>query len=148
MKGELVSQIDFLDVMAGVTGVAGGESLSPDGQPSQMATWLGREEAQPRPYAIGMAQNHTLTLRTPVWKYIEPKGGAAMIPWGPKIETGYSTSPQLFEHVDGEYDENSNRASEHPEVVGGLSELLETIRSRRIWEDTSVSPYKQKNPTM
>ena len=139
VKGELVSQIDFLDVMAGVAGVAGGESLSPDGQPGQLATWLGREEGQSRPYAIGMAQNHTLTLRTPLWKYIEPKGGTAMIPWGPKIETGYSTSPQLFEYVDGEYDENRNKASEHPDVVSNLGDELEHIRNHTAGEVTILA---------
>ena len=139
VKGDLVSQIDFLDVMAGVAGVAGGEALSPDGQPSQMATWLGGEEAQPRPYAIGMAQNHTLTLRTPVWKYIEPKGGAAMIPWGPKIETGYSTSPQIFEFVDGEYNETLNKASDYPMVVNTLRDELEHIRNRTTGEVTILA---------
>ena len=128
VKDELVSQIDFLDVMACVAGVARGESLSPDGHPSQAATWLG-QEGEGRPYAIGMAQNHTLTLRTPVWKYIEPKGGAAMIPWGPKIETGYSTSSQIFMSVDGEYDETRNRAGEYPSVVENLEEELEHIRN-------------------
>ena len=139
VKGELVSQIDFLDVMAGIAGVAGGESLSPDGQPGQLATWLGREEGQSRPYAIGMAQNHTLILRTPQWKYIEPKGGAAMIPWGPKIETGYSTSPQIFEFVDGEYDENRNKVSEHPDVVSNLGDELEHIRNHTAGEVTILA---------
>ena len=128
VKDELVSQIDFLDVMACVAGVSRGESLSPDGHPSQVTTWLGQEGAG-RPYAIGMAQNHTLTLRTPVWKYIEPKGGAAMIPWGPKIETGYSTSSQIFMSVDGEYDETHNRADEYLSVVENLAEELEHIRN-------------------
>ena len=139
VKDELVSQIDFLDVMAGIAGVAGGEALSPDGQPGQLATWLGWEEGQSRPYAIGMAQNHTLTLRTPQWKYIEPKGGAAMIPWGPKIETGYSTSSQIFEFVDGEYDENRNKASEHPDVVSNLGDELEHIRNHTAGEVTILA---------
>ena len=138
VKNELVSQIDFLDVMASVAGVAGGRALSPDGHPCQVTTWLG-QEGQGRPYAIGMAQNHTLTLRTPQWKYIEPKGGAAMIPWGPKIETGYSTSSQIFELVDGEYDETRNKATEHPSVVENLGEELEYIRNSTCGEVTIVA---------
>lgn len=128
VRNELVSQIDFLDVMARVAGVASGEPLSPDGQPEQAGTWLGRE-GKGRAYAIGMAQNHTLTLRTPTWKYIEPKGGAVMIPWGPKIETGYSTFPQIYEFVDGDYDESHNRAADYPEIVARLRDELERIRA-------------------
>ena len=128
VKEALVSQIDFLDVMANLVGVSNGESLSPDGQSEQTSTWFG-ENDKGRPYAIGMAQNHTLTLRTSTWKYIEPKGGAAMIPWGPKIETGYSTSPQIFLRTDGEYDETTNKASSHPAVVDNLYEELEKIRN-------------------
>jgi len=127
VKDALVSQIDFLDVMANVVGVGDGKALSPDGQPEQVAAWLGDED-EGRSYAIGMAQNHTLTLRTPEWKYIEPKGGAAMIPWGPKIETGYSTSPQIFRRVDGEYDETANKAVEYPQVVDSLRDELERVR--------------------
>lgn len=127
VKDALVSQIDFLDVMACVAGVGDGEALSPDGQPEQTAAWIGSDD-EGRSYAIGMAQNHTLTLRTPEWKYIEPKGGAAMIPWGPKIETGYSTSPQIFHRVNGEYDETVNEADGYPQVVDSLRDVLERVR--------------------
>ena len=128
VKEALVSQVDFLDVMANLVGVSNGESLSPDGQTEQADTWLGKADTG-RPYAMGMAQNHTLTLRTATWKYIEPKGGAAMIPWGPKIETGYSTSPQIFQRVNGEYDETTNKATAHPTVVDNLRDELEKIRN-------------------
>lgn len=138
VKAELVSQIDFLDVMACVAGVAGGRSLSPDGYPDQVATWLG-DGGKGRPYAVGMAQNHTLTLRTPKWKYIEPKGGAAMIPWGPKIETGYSTSSQIFEYVDGEYDEACNKADAYPSVVDNFDKELGYIRNSTCGEVTIVA---------
>ena len=138
VKSELVSQIDFLDVMACVVGVERGGALSPDGHPSQVTTWLG-QEGKGRPYAIGMAQNHTLTLRTSTWKYIEPKGGAAMIPWGPKIETGYSTSFQIFKSVNGEYDETSNKANEYPTVVENLKVELEHIRNSTCGEVTIMA---------
>ena len=127
VKDALISQIDFLDVMANLTGVGGGESLSPDGQADQTDTWLGKDD-KGRNYAIGMAQNHTLTLRTSTWKYIEPKGGATMIPWGPKIETGYSTSPQIFQRINGEYDETCNKAAAYPAVADSLRHELEKVR--------------------
>jgi hypothetical protein len=130
VKNSLVSQIDFLDVMASVAGVGGGKSLSTDGCPTEAATWFGDDE-KGRPFAIGMAQNHTLTLCTAGWKFVEPKGGPTMIQWGPKIETGYSTNPQIFKHTNGEFDENRNMASQNAAVVENLTTQLEKIRNRQ-----------------
>lgn len=129
-SNSLVSQIDFLDIMASIAGVGNGEQLSTDGIPGEAATWFGNKE-DGRPFAMGMAQNHTLTLCTPSWKFIEPKGGPTMIQWGPKIETGYSTTPQLFEHTNGEFNENSNRAPDNATVAGNLASELEKIRNRQ-----------------
>ena len=138
VRNSLVSQIDFLDVMAGIAGVGNGESLSTDGFPGEAATWFGDDE-QGRPYAIGMAQNHTLTLCTAGWKFVEPKGGPTMIQWGPKIETGYSTNPQIFKHVNGEFDENQNMASSNAPVVENLTTQLEKIRNRQYEEVTIIA---------
>ena len=132
----LISQIDFLDVMARIAGVGNGEARSTDGMPSEVDTWFGDDE-KGRAFAMGMAQNHTLTLRTERWKFIEPKGGAAMIPWGPKIETGYSTSPQIFASVNGEFDETVNQATAHPEVVENLTNQLEKVRNRK-YDSTTI----------
>lgn len=130
VKDGLVSQVDFLDVMASIVGVGKGEPLSPDGYPSQAATWLGKDE-DGRPFTVGMASNHTLSLCMSGWKYIEPKGGPAMVPWGPRIETGYSAAPQLFRSVDGEVDEKNNLANEYPAMVNGMRDELEKIRNNR-----------------
>ena len=138
VRNSLVSQIDFLDVMASIAGVGNGESLSTDGYPGEAATWFGNDE-QGRPFAIGMAQNHTLTLCTASWKFVEPKGGPAMIQWGPKIETGYSTNPQIFKRVNGEFNENRNMATENATVVENLSTQLEKIRNRQYDEVTIVA---------
>ena len=138
VKDGLVSQIDFLDVMAGIAGVGNGETLSTDGIPGEAATWFGDDE-QGRPFAIGMAQNHTLTLCTAGWKFVEPKGGPTMIQWGPKIETGYSTNPQIFKHINGEYDENQNMANGNAAIVENLSCGLEKIRNRKYEEITIIA---------
>ncbi|MBO7280695.1 MAG: sulfatase-like hydrolase/transferase [Bacteroidaceae bacterium] len=127
VKDALVSQIDFLDVMANVAGRYNGKALSPDGSAASMAAWLG-EDDKGRAYTIGMAANHTLSLCTYDWKYIEPKGGPVMVPWGPKIETGYSTEPQLYKKVAGDYNEKENVAKENPEVSGLLHILLNEVR--------------------
>ena len=130
VSAALVSQIDFLNVMAGIIGASIVDTLSPDGLCGQEKTWLG--ETHPgRPYAVEMASNHTLSLLTEEWKYIEPKGGPAMVPWGPKIETGYSTVPQLFKKVAGEYDEYVNVALENIAIVEAMSLMLKNIRNNR-----------------
>ena len=51
-----------------------------------------------------------------------------MVPWGPKIETGYSTEPQLYKKVAGDYNEKENVAKENPEVSGLLHILLNEVR--------------------
>lgn len=133
VRDGLVSQIDFLDVMAGIVGkktVPGERSFSPDGDCSQLDTWMG-EEGAGRPFAVEMAANHTLSLILFNWKYIEPKGGPAMVPWGPKIETGYSSEPQLFKKVNGEFDETCNLADENPTILNALKGLLERVRDNR-----------------
>ena len=80
-----------------------------------------------RPFVIEMAANHTLSIATAEWKYIQPKGGPAMVPWGPKIETGYSLEPQLFMRVGGEYDETNDVAAGNASVVEQLARLLNDV---------------------
>ena len=133
VRDGLVSQIDFLDVMAGIVGKKAGpgvRSFSPDGDRSQLGAWMGDEGAG-RPFAVEMAANHTLSLILFDWKYIEPKGGPAMVPWGPKIETGYLNEPQLFRKVNGEFDETDNLADENPTILNALKNLLEGVRNNR-----------------
>ena len=62
-----------------------------------------------------------------------------MIPWGPKIETGYSTNPQIFKHVNGEFNENQNMASSNAAVVENLSTQLEKIRNRQYAEISIIA---------
>ena len=133
VRDGLVSQIDFLDVMArivGKQGEPGVRSFSSDGDCEQVKAWLG-EEGCSRPFAVEMAANHTLSLIYFNWKYIEPKGGPAMVPWGPKIETGYSKEPQLFKMVNGDFDETNNLADENPTILNAAKNLLEVIRNNR-----------------
>ncbi len=123
----LLSQVDFLPTMASLVGVEVPSSQLADGR-SYIATWLGKE-GKARPYVVTQASNHTLALRTREWKFIEPKGGPAMVQWGPKIETGYSTVPQLYDmSVAGE---GENVAELYPEVVVAMQKLLQGEKEKR-----------------
>ena len=46
-----------------------------------------------------------------------------MVPWGPRIETGFSPSAQLY-NMRGQQGETDNVAERHPKTVKYLQELL------------------------
>lgn len=120
----LVSQIDFLDVMASVIGRGNEENLSPDGLKSQAQAWMGSDN-KGREILFQMAANRNISVRSGKWKYIPPCKGAPMITWGPKIETGYSVEPQLYR----DKDERVNRAAKNSEKVERLQKAVEYIRT-------------------
>lgn len=130
IRETLVSQIDFLETMAKIVGLPKAYALSPDGNP-QANSWFDDDEHTARSFAVSMASNHTLSLVFCGWKYIEPKGGPAIVPWGTGIETGYSAEPQLYKKVNGKFDETKNFASENPAMLKVMQDILENIRNNR-----------------
>ena len=68
--------------------------------------------------------------RTKDWKFIEGSDGPKMIPWGPKIETGYLGIPQLYDMKQA--GEKVNLATEHPEKVFELQQILRKVRNKSI----------------
>lgn len=129
-KGEskaLVSQIDAVSTLAAIAGATLPDGAAPNSMNMQK-TWLGKSKAS-RPYAIKMAANHTLVLRTPEWKYIEPSNGAPMITFGPKIESGYLAKPQLYRFDANPY-EQDNQADMHPDVVERMQNTINTLRKK------------------
>ena len=126
-SGALVSQVDFLPTMAALVGVDLPVAPAIDGE-EQLAAWLGKDGCGRR-YVVSQASNHTLSLRTAYWKYISPKGGPEMVPWGPKIETGYSDTPQLY-YMGGDGVENVNVAALYPAVVESMERLLQAEKQK------------------
>ena len=51
-----------------------------------------------------------------------------MIPWGPKVETGYRPEPQLF-RMKHDADEQTDLAKCHPRRTHRLMQLLESIKA-------------------
>lgn len=49
-----------------------------------------------------------------------------MVPWGPKIETGYLDRPQLY--ADSDTGELHNVATQHPEKVKRMDEIIQAVR--------------------
>lgn len=124
----LVSQIDWFRSLAEITGAQLPEGAAPDSY-NRLGNWLGKDAAD-RPWVIEQASDHTLSVRTKDWKYIETSYGAPMIPWGPKIETGYSSEPQLYDMR--KVNEQENEALAHPEIVYRLQGILKDVRNRQI----------------
>lgn len=123
-SGALVAQTDALRSLARLVGVsvpAGAALDSHDG----LDTWTGRADT-PCPYVVAMAANRSLILRTQQWKYIAPSDGAPMVTWGPKIETGYRNTPQLYDMSEAN-DEHNDLSEELPAVVEQMEGLLNDI---------------------
>ena len=122
----LVSQIDLYRSLGSLIGATLPKNSAPDSR-DYVNTWLGLS-VESVPFVIEQASNHTLSIRTPEWKFVEPKGGPTLVPWGPKIETGYSTEPQLFK-LSGK-GENQNVVNKYPEKALELQTKLHQVKQR------------------
>ena len=93
----------------------------------RLGNWLGTDSTD-RPWVIEQASNHTLSVRTKGWKYIEPNDGPHMITWGPKIETGNLSIPQLYD-MTKDY-EQENLAEKNPAKLFELQTILRKVRNK------------------
>jgi len=121
----LVSQIDLFSSFASMIGAKLPRGSAPDSE-NHIDTWLGKNVTD-RDWVIEQSSNHTLSVRTKEWKYIEPSDGPKMITWGPKIETGNFPTPQLYNVLQDVY-EKSNVADQHPDIVYRLQNVLRRLR--------------------
>lgn len=117
----LFSQVDYVGSLGELLDARIPKGMAPDSRPLLPA--LVGSETNGAPWVIELASNHTLSVRTPQWKYISPSDGPKMIPWGPKIETGNHPTPQLYD-MTSDKGETRNLALEHPEVVFDLQNIL------------------------
>ena len=90
-----MSQIDWMASLGALVNARLPKGSAPDSY-NRIGNLLGTDD-EDRPWVIELASNHVLSVRTKDWKYIEPNDGPAMIQWGPKIETGNLSTPQLYD---------------------------------------------------
>lgn len=128
----LVSHIDLVASMAQLVGAQLPLGAAPDSR-DQLETWLGRSD-EPAPFVAEMAQDHTVSVRTSQWKYIEPSNGAAK-QGQTGIETGYSKKPQLYDISISRY-ETENLIEAQPEVAKQFSQHLDELRQPKTSADT------------
>lgn len=124
INNTLMSHIDWMASLGSLLNAQLPKGSAPDSH-DRLGNLLGTDLTQP-PYII--EQSGTLSVRTPEWKYIEPNDGKPMITWRPKIETGYSSSPQLYD-INATPGETENLATKHPEVVYELQSILRRVRN-------------------
>ena len=124
----LVSQVDWIASFAELLGVKLPEGAAPDSR-AQLASWLGHS-SQGRPWILQQAADKTLSLRNERWKYIAPSTHGPMITWGPKIETGYLPTPQLYD-MKRDPRERTNVADRHPDLIHYFQSLEARIRAGR-----------------
>ncbi len=124
----LILQIDWLASFASLVNARMTKGSAPDSY-NRLATLLGQDHTD-RPWVIEQAANHTLSVRTKNWKYIEGSEGAPMITWGPKIETGYLGTPQLYDMQ--QIGEQENVAAKYPEKVFELEQILRKVRNKTL----------------
>ena len=122
----LISQIDWMASLGSLIGATFPKGTAPDSY-DHLQTLLGESDAD-RPWVLEQANDHTLSIRSRQWKYIEPSTSGPMIMWGPLIETGYKNEPQLFAVEDLIPCECENAAEENPEMVEYFQTLLQDIR--------------------
>lgn len=128
----LVSQIDWLSSFASLVNAKLPKGAAPDSY-DKLGTLIGKNQ-EDRAWIVEQAVNHTLSVRTKEWKYIEPHDGPAMITWGPKTETGNLQVPQLYDMKSGQY-EKENLAEKYPAKVYELQSIL-----RKVKDQTSQHP--------
>ena len=122
----LMSQIDWMASLGALIGAKLPEGSAPDSS-DRLGNLLGADSSD-RPWVIEQSSNHVLSVRTKEWKFIESNDGPKMITWGPKIETGNSSIPQLYRMTD-KLDEQENVALQYPKVVFDFETLLRKVRA-------------------
>ncbi len=124
VSNALVSQVDALATMAQLVGTTLPQGAGADSRP-YLKTWTGQSHTD-RPFALKLSSNHNVVARSGRWKYIHPRQGPAMIQWGPKVETGNSADPQLYD-ITSSPGETDNQAASHPRLVKAFQQLIQDV---------------------
>lgn len=122
----LMSQIDWMASLGSLVNAKLPKGSAPDSR-NRIGNLLGTDSTDP---AWIIEQSATLSVRTKEWKYIEPNDGEAVISWGPKVETGNLSTPQLYEMK--KVDERENVAGQYPEKVYELQNILRRVKAGRM----------------
>lgn len=124
----LLSQIDFFGSMARLLGARVPQGAARDSR-NALRTWTNLAPAD-REWVIQQAADHTLSLRTRTWKYIEPTDTRPYVDAAEHIDMGYSPQPQLYK-VNEDVHEDHNVAALYPDTLFRLQTLLRRLSRQR-----------------
>lgn len=123
----LISQIDIFRSLGTLINSRMPKESAPDSE-NYIEAILGKDMIG-REWVIEQSYNHTLSVRSKDWKYIEPNNGPKGIPWVPDIESGNDSEPQLY-HLTKDCKEFTNVAGEHKDKVLQFMNILKEVRSK------------------
>ncbi len=120
----LMSQIDWMASLGSLIHARMPKGSAPDSW-DRLGNLLGTDTTD-RPWVVEVSSARVLSIRTKDWKYIEPSDGPAMVTWGPKVETGNSSTPQLYNMR--LVTEQDNVAAQNPDKLFEMQTLLRKVR--------------------
>lgn len=132
----MFSQVDFLASLGRLAGADIAPNEVIDSQ-DRLDVLLGNDNIG-RNSLVQESFMGPLSLIEGEWKYIEPLDGPKMVPWGPKIDTGFRMHPQLY-NLKNDPDEQENLAAKFPERIEELSEKLTTLKKDAFTNEHKVS---------
>ena len=124
----LMSQIDWLASLGALVNARLPKGSAPDSY-DRLGNLIGTDRTD-RPWIVEQSMNHTLSVRTKDWKYIEPNDDPTTFMKAEKIETGNLNVPQLYEME--KVSEQENVAEKYPKKVFELQTILRQVRNKRI----------------
>lgn len=124
----LMSQIDWLASLGALVNARLPKGSAPDSY-DRLGNLIGTDKTD-RPWIVEQSMNHTLSVRTKDWKYIEPNDDPTTFMKAEKIETGNLNVPQLYEMK--KVSEQENVAEKYPKKVFELQTILRQVRNKRI----------------
>lgn len=124
----LMSQIDWLASLGALVNARLPKGSAPDSY-DRLGNLIGTDKTD-RPWIVEQSMNHTLSVRTKDWKYIEPNDDPTTFMKAEKIETENLNVPQLYEME--KVSEQENVAEKYPKKVFELQTILRQVRNKRI----------------
>ena len=124
----LMSQIDWLASLGALVNARLPKGSAPDSY-DRLGNLIGTDKTD-RPWIVEQSMNHTLSVRTKDWKYIEPNDDPTTFMKAEKIETGNLNVPQLYEME--KVSEQENVAEKYPKKVFELQTILRQVRNKGI----------------
>lgn len=124
VSNAMISQVDFLKSFGRLAGVDKIQNDVIDSQ-DRLDVLLGDNKVG-RNSLVQESFEGPLSYIDGNWKYIAPHDGPKLVPWGPKIETGFEPNQQLY-NLKEDSGESNNLADKFPEKTAEMEKKLAAI---------------------